>query len=174
MAVGGYDGMALIYEALKKTNGSTDGEKLVAAMKVMKLTSRRDPIMIDPETRDVVQAVYIRKVEKTGGGLYNVECDKFPTRRTRQIGRLRLHLFRIRSSPDCEPKQTCSRLLTTNTSAKLGSARWRLTICGLLLDLTFAKIPFEFPICMQHAIRTLRISERICTWQQAFYIHTGT
>src|SRR5256714_1548566 len=78
MAVGGYDGMALIYEALKKTNGSTDGDKLVAAMKGMKLTSPRGPITIDPETRDVVQTVYIRKVEKTGGGLYNVEFDRFP------------------------------------------------------------------------------------------------
>jgi branched-chain amino acid transport system substrate-binding protein len=78
MAAGGYDGMAAIYEALKKTNGSTDGDKLVAAMKGMKLVSPRGPIMIDPETRDVVQTVYIRKVEKTGGGLYNVEFDKFP------------------------------------------------------------------------------------------------
>jgi branched-chain amino acid transport system substrate-binding protein len=78
MAAAGYDGMALIYEALKKTNGSTDGDKLVAAMKGMKLTSPRGTIMIDPETRDVVQTVYIRKVEKTGGGLYNVEFDKFP------------------------------------------------------------------------------------------------
>ena len=78
MAAAGYDGMAAIYEALKKTNGSADGEKLVAAMKGMKLASPRGPIMIDPETRDVVQTVYIRKVEKTGGGLYNVEFDKFP------------------------------------------------------------------------------------------------
>jgi branched-chain amino acid transport system substrate-binding protein len=78
MAAAGYDGMALIFEALKKTNGSTDGEKLVEAMKGMKLMSPRGPIMIDPETRDVVQTVYIRKVEKTGGGLYNVEFDKFP------------------------------------------------------------------------------------------------
>src|SRR6266568_5052257 len=78
MAAAGYDGMAAIYEALKKTKGSADGEKLVAAMKGMKLVSPRGPIMIDPETRDVVQTVYIRKVEKTGGGLYNVEFDKFP------------------------------------------------------------------------------------------------
>src|SRR5881397_820520 len=78
MAAAGYDGMAAIYEALKKTNGATDSDKLVAAMKGMKLTSPRGPIMIDPETRDVVQTVYIRKVEKTGGGLYNVEFDKFP------------------------------------------------------------------------------------------------
>ena len=78
MAAAGYDGMAAIYEALKKTNGSTDADKLVAALKGMKLTSPRGPIMIDPETRDIVQTVYIRKVEKTGGGLYNVEFDKFP------------------------------------------------------------------------------------------------
>ena len=67
-----------IYEALKKTGGSTDGDKLVAAMKGVKLVSPRGPILIDPETRDIVQTVYIRKVEKTAGGLYNVEFDKFP------------------------------------------------------------------------------------------------
>jgi branched-chain amino acid transport system substrate-binding protein len=78
MAAAGYDGMAVIYEALKKTNGSTDGDKLIAAMKGMKLLSPRGPIMIDPDTRDIVQTVYIRKVEKTPGGLYNVEFDKFP------------------------------------------------------------------------------------------------
>jgi branched-chain amino acid transport system substrate-binding protein len=78
MAAAGYDGMAVIYEALKKTGGSTDGDKLVAAMKGLKLASPRGTLMIDPETRDVVQTVYIRKVEKVGGGLYNVEFDKFP------------------------------------------------------------------------------------------------
>ncbi len=78
MAAAGYDGMAAIYEALRKTNGSTDGDKIMAALKGMKLASPRGSIMIDPETRDVVQTVYIRKVEKTGGGLYNMEFDKFP------------------------------------------------------------------------------------------------
>jgi len=78
MAAAGYDGMAAIYEALRKTNGSTDGDKIMAALKGMKLVSPRGAIMIDPETRDVVQTVYIRKVEKTGGGLYNMEFDKFP------------------------------------------------------------------------------------------------
>ena len=77
MAAAGYDGMAAIYEALKKTNGSTDADKLIAAMKGMNLMSPRGPIMIDPDTRDIVQTVYIRKVEKTPGGLYNVEFDKF-------------------------------------------------------------------------------------------------
>ena len=69
--------MAAIYEALKKTGGSVDVEKFVGALKGMRLMSPRGPIMIDPETRDIVQTVYIRKVEKTGGGLYNVEFDKF-------------------------------------------------------------------------------------------------
>ena len=78
MAAAGYDGMAAIYEALRKTNGSTDGDKIMAALKGMKLASPRGSIMIDPETRDVVQTVYIRKVEKTDGGLYNMEFDKFP------------------------------------------------------------------------------------------------
>ena len=73
MAVGGYDGMHLIYEALKKTGGKTDGDSLIAAMKGMKWESPRGPISIDPETRDIVQNVYVRKVEKTGGELYNVE-----------------------------------------------------------------------------------------------------
>jgi len=73
MAVGGYDGMHLIYEALKKTNGSTDGDALINAMKGMKWESPRGPISIDPETRDIVQNIYIRKVEKVGGELYNME-----------------------------------------------------------------------------------------------------
>ena len=77
MAAAGYDGMALIYEALKKTNGATDSDKLVAAMKGAKWVSPRSPVMIDPETRDIVQTVYIRKVEKVGNELYNVEFDKF-------------------------------------------------------------------------------------------------
>jgi branched-chain amino acid transport system substrate-binding protein len=73
MSVGGYDGMHLIYEALKKTNGDTDGDKLVAAMKGLKWESPRGPISIDPETRDIIHNVYIRKVEKKNGQLYNVE-----------------------------------------------------------------------------------------------------
>jgi branched-chain amino acid transport system substrate-binding protein len=78
MAVGGYDGMAAIYEALKKTGGSTDGEKVMAALKGLKIASPRGAIVIDPETRNPVQTVYIRKVEKTSGGLYNVEFERFP------------------------------------------------------------------------------------------------
>jgi len=75
-SIGGYDGMHLIYEVLKKTGGKTDAESLVAAAKGMKWESPRGPMMIDPETRDVVQTVYIRRVEKAGGQTLNVEFDK--------------------------------------------------------------------------------------------------
>ena len=77
MAVGGYDGMHLIYEALKKTGGNTDGDALIAAMKGMKWESPRGPMSIDPETRDVIHNEYMRKVEKVDGGLYNVEFATF-------------------------------------------------------------------------------------------------
>ncbi len=73
---GGYDGMHVIYEALKKTGGKTDGEALVNAAKGLKWEAPRGPMMIDPETRDIVQTIYIRKVEKVGGKLVNVEFDK--------------------------------------------------------------------------------------------------
>ncbi len=75
IAVAAYDGMHVIYEALNKTKGSTDGTALVEAMKGMKWESPRGPISIDPETRDIIQNVYIRKVEKVNGELYNVEFD---------------------------------------------------------------------------------------------------
>ena len=78
MSVGGYDGMHLIYEALKKTNGATGGDAIVAAMKGMAWESPRGPISIDPETRDIIQNVYMRKVEKVDGELYNVEFETFP------------------------------------------------------------------------------------------------
>jgi branched-chain amino acid transport system substrate-binding protein len=77
MSVGGYDGMHLIYEALKKTGGKADGDSLIAAMKGMKWESPRGPISIDPETRDIIQNIYVRKVEKKGGQLYNVEFETF-------------------------------------------------------------------------------------------------
>jgi branched-chain amino acid transport system substrate-binding protein len=75
-AVGGYDGMHLVYEALKKTGGKTDAESLVNAAKGMRWESPRGPITIDPETRDVIQTVYIRRVQKVDGNLVNVEFDK--------------------------------------------------------------------------------------------------
>jgi branched-chain amino acid transport system substrate-binding protein len=75
-AIGGWDGMHLIYETLKKTKGNTDAEAMVAAAKGMRWESPRGPISIDPETRDIVQTVYIRRVDKVGGNLVNVEFDK--------------------------------------------------------------------------------------------------
>jgi branched-chain amino acid transport system substrate-binding protein len=77
MSVGGYDGMNLIYEALKKTGGNTGGDALVAAMKGMAWESPRGPISVDPETRDIIQNVYMRRVEKVDGELYNVEFETF-------------------------------------------------------------------------------------------------
>jgi branched-chain amino acid transport system substrate-binding protein len=75
-SVGGYDGMHLIYEALKKSGGNTDGDALIAAAKGMAWESPRGPMSIDPATRDVVQTVYMRRVEKVGNQLVNVEFDK--------------------------------------------------------------------------------------------------
>ena len=75
MAVGGYDGMRVIYKALKETKGKGGGEALLAAMKGQIFESPRGPVFIDAQTRDIVQNVYIRKVEKKDGQLYNVEFD---------------------------------------------------------------------------------------------------
>ena len=77
-SIGGYDGMHLIYAALKKTNGKTDGEDLIAAAKGMTWESPRGPMLIDPETRDIVQTIYIRRVEKVGNELRNVDIDSVP------------------------------------------------------------------------------------------------
>jgi branched-chain amino acid transport system substrate-binding protein len=77
ISVSAYDGMHLIYEALKKTGGNTDGPTLVEAMKGMAWESPRGPMSIDPKTRDVVQDIYIRRVEKVDGGLYSVEFETF-------------------------------------------------------------------------------------------------
>ncbi len=75
-SVGAFDGMRVIYEALNKTGGKTDGESLINAAKGMSWESPRGPMTIDPETRDVTQTVYIRRVEKVGGQIVNVEFDK--------------------------------------------------------------------------------------------------
>jgi branched-chain amino acid transport system substrate-binding protein len=75
MAVGGYDGMRVIVEALKATKGKGNGDDLLAAMKGQIFESPRGPMFIDAQTRDVVHNIYIRKVEKQNGQLYNVEFD---------------------------------------------------------------------------------------------------
>jgi branched-chain amino acid transport system substrate-binding protein len=78
MGVGAYDGMALIYQALAKTNGDADGVKLIEAMKGASWESPRGPMMIDPATREVVQNIYMRKVEKVGGRYQNTEFETYP------------------------------------------------------------------------------------------------
>jgi branched-chain amino acid transport system substrate-binding protein len=77
MAVGGYDGMHLIYEGLKKTNGA-GGQALIEAMKGLSWTSPRGPVSIDPQTRDIIQNIYVRRVERRDGELYNVEFATIP------------------------------------------------------------------------------------------------
>jgi branched-chain amino acid transport system substrate-binding protein len=79
MAVGAYDGMALIYHALEATKGAADGPALLAAMKGAKWVSPRGPVEIDPDTREIVQNIYVRKVEKKDGGLFNQEFETIPS-----------------------------------------------------------------------------------------------
>ena len=74
MGVGGYDGMRVIMKGLEATKGK-GGEALINAMKGQVFESPRGPVLIDAQTRDIVQDVYIRKVERVGGQLYNVEFD---------------------------------------------------------------------------------------------------
>jgi len=76
MVVSGYDGMHLIYEALRKTNGVTDGDTLLAAMRGLTWESPRGPISID-QRGDVVHNIYVRGVERVGNELYNVEFTTF-------------------------------------------------------------------------------------------------
>jgi branched-chain amino acid transport system substrate-binding protein len=71
--VSGYDGMHLIYEAIRKTGGKTDGDSFVGAAKGMSWESPRGPMTIDPETRDVIHNIYLRRVEKRDGELWNIE-----------------------------------------------------------------------------------------------------
>jgi branched-chain amino acid transport system substrate-binding protein len=78
MGVGAYDGMALIYQALKKTNGDTDGTKLIEAMKGASWESPRGPMTIDPATREVVHNIYMRKLEKVNGRYQNTEFETYP------------------------------------------------------------------------------------------------
>ncbi len=77
MSVGGYDGMQLIYKVLEQTKGDASGDAFVAAAKGMKWVSPRGPVQIDPETRDVIQNEYIRKLENVNGTLQNVEFATF-------------------------------------------------------------------------------------------------
>src|ERR1700691_1942943 len=77
-SLGAYDGLHLVYEALKKTGGDADGDALIAAMRGMAWESPRGPISIDADTRDIVSNIYIRKVEKIDGELWSKEFETFP------------------------------------------------------------------------------------------------
>lgn len=77
MAVGGYDGMAAIARVVETLGNDIDGERAMKAFQGLRLNSPRGPIEIDPETRDVVQTVYVRRVEARPDGLYNVEFAEF-------------------------------------------------------------------------------------------------
>jgi branched-chain amino acid transport system substrate-binding protein len=78
MAVAAYDGMAAIYDVAAKLDGKIDGDRAVALLKGWTRESPRGAIAIDPETRDIVQTIYIRRVEKRDGRFYNVEFEQFP------------------------------------------------------------------------------------------------
>lgn len=75
-SIGGYDGMHVIYEALAKTKGNTDAQALVEVARNLKWESPRGPVSIDPETRDVIQTIYIRRTENVGGKIVNVDIDQ--------------------------------------------------------------------------------------------------
>jgi len=78
MAVGGYDGLDAIYQVARKLDGKIDGDKAMEILKGMHINSPRGPVTIDPETRDVIQTEYVRKVERVNGKLQNVEFEQFP------------------------------------------------------------------------------------------------
>lgn len=77
VAAAAWDSLDLIYKTLDKTKGDTSGDKFVDAAKGMQLDSPRGPISIDPDTRDIVQNIYMRKVERVEGALYNTEFKTF-------------------------------------------------------------------------------------------------
>jgi branched-chain amino acid transport system substrate-binding protein len=82
IGLGGYDGMHAIYAALEKTKGGTDGPKLLEAFKGLTWTSPRGPVTIDPQTREPIQNIYIRKVERKDGELYHIEFATYPNQKT--------------------------------------------------------------------------------------------
>jgi branched-chain amino acid transport system substrate-binding protein len=87
MAVGGYDGMRVIYKALEATRGNGGGDALISAMKGQLFESPRGPILIDAQTRDIVQDIYIRRVERRNGQLWNIEFDAIKAVRDPGAGR---------------------------------------------------------------------------------------
>ena len=78
LSVGGWDGAAALFNVIKQTNGKFDGDKAIAILKGWKHESPRGPIMIDPDTRDIIQNVYMRRTQMKDGKLANVEFDTIP------------------------------------------------------------------------------------------------
>ena len=89
LSLGGYDGMHLIYEALRKTGGNPDAGNFIAASKGLTWESPRGPITIEPEFRDVVQTIYVRRVERSGSELRNIIIDKVDNVRDPVLARLK-------------------------------------------------------------------------------------
>ena len=80
VAVGAYDGAALIVEAIKQQRGKLDPDKTMEIFKQWKNpNSPRGPISIDPETRDIIQPEYLREVRRVNGQLANVEIETLGT-----------------------------------------------------------------------------------------------
>src|SRR5262249_8067423 len=88
-SIGGWDGMHLIYETLKKTGGKADGDTLIAAAKGFRWESPRGPVSIDPETRDIVPTAYIRRVQRVGGELRTSEMGRAEKWRDRVRARMK-------------------------------------------------------------------------------------
>ena len=80
LSVGSWDGMALIFDAIKQQKGKLDPDRTMEIFKAHKNpNSPRGPISIDPETRDIIQPEYLREVRKVGGQLANVELETLGT-----------------------------------------------------------------------------------------------
>jgi len=77
LSVCGWDGLAAIYSLVRETKGDFDGDKALSFLSRWATDkSPRGKISIDPETRDIVQTIYISRVEKVGGRPTSVIFDK--------------------------------------------------------------------------------------------------
>src|SRR5262249_8184904 len=85
VSVAAYDGMAGIFQVMKKLEGKMNGDAAMAVLKGLSITSPRGPISIDPETRDIVQTVYVRRVEKKNNEYQNAEFQQFAN--VKDVGR---------------------------------------------------------------------------------------
>jgi branched-chain amino acid transport system substrate-binding protein len=78
-SVGGYDGMAAIVHAVQATKGKMDGDDAVKSLLGWKFNSPQGPIMIDPETRDIVMNEYLDEVVKgSDGKLHEKVLETYP------------------------------------------------------------------------------------------------